>query len=391
MTAPEPPAEQEAGYAPPPPSGAGSSSGAAPQGKARAVPGKVAERAGGSRAGSVAESHQRPARTAGEGTEVREVPADGAGDAPEATTGGGEMNGLTAVSLFAGVGGFDEALRRTGAHVAAAVEIDPECRGVLARHFPRTALFDDVRKVTGDQIRAAGFVPERGIMAGGWPCQDLSIAGRRSGLGGARSGLFWEVVRLAAELRPRWLLLENVDDLLSSACPCPGDGTCVGNGRSVRCGKLFRDQWQPGVQHNPPGGACRGGCMDVHGGAMGAVVGALEQLGYGLCWRVLDAQYAGVPQRRQRLFFVGCLGDGAAPVEVLLEPESSEGDFAARSETRPGRFPRRSWRRWRRWRSRLHHPGRRTARVPDRRRGCRRRPPGRGAFRAPWAGRRQPR
>lgn len=251
------------------------------------------------------------------------------------------MSDLTAVSLFAGIGGFDLALHKAGVHVAAAVELDPDCRGVLARHFPKTTLFDDVRKVTGGQIRAAGFVSERGIMAGGWPCQDLSIAGRRSGLGGARSGLFWEIVRLAGELRPRWLLLENVDDLLSSACPCPGDGSCVDNGRSVQCGKLFRDQWQPGVQHNPPGGVCRGGCMAVHGGAMGAVVGALEQLGYGLCWRVLDAQYAGVPQRRERLFFAGCLGDGAAPVQVLLEPESCEGDFAARGPAGQG-HPRRA-------------------------------------------------
>jgi DNA (cytosine-5)-methyltransferase 1 len=68
--------------------------------------------------------------------------------------------------------------------------------------------------------------------------------------------------------------------------------------------------------------------MGLHGGAMGTVVGALEQLGYGLCWRVLDAQFFRVPQRRERVFFVGCLGDGAAPVQVLLEPESSRRDPA---------------------------------------------------------------
>jgi len=239
------------------------------------------------------------------------------------------MTDLTAVSLFAGIGGFDLALTRAGVRVVAAVEIDPACRGVLARHFPGTTLFPDVREVSGDQLRAAGFDPRHGIITAGWPCQDLSMAGRRAGLGGARSGLFWHVVRLARELSPQWLVLENVPGLLSAVCSCPGDGACVAAGRAVRCGTHDthngRRTWRPGVPHTVPGGACPGGCMAAHGGAMGTVVGALAGLGYGLCWRVLDAQHFGVPQRRERLFFAGCLGDGAAPVQVLLEPESSTG------------------------------------------------------------------
>jgi DNA (cytosine-5)-methyltransferase 1 len=245
------------------------------------------------------------------------------------------VTALTAVSAFAGIGGFDLALKRAGVRTVAAIEIDKDCRSVLARHFPETHLFSDITEVTGDQLIAAGFVPRRGILAGGWPCTDLSVAGRREGLGGARSGLFWELVRLARELRPTWLLLENVPGLLSSVCPCPGDGSCTRAGRAVACGRHQRGKWLPNVNHIPSGGICPGGCMERHGGAMGAVVGALEQLGYGLCWRVLDAQYAGVPQRRDRLFFAGCLGDGARPVQVLLEPESSERDFAARRTSRP--------------------------------------------------------
>ena len=249
------------------------------------------------------------------------------------------MSDLTAVSLFAGIGGFDEALRRAGVHVAAAVEIDEGCRDNLRRHFPGTRLFNDVTEVAGSELRAAGFVPERGILCGGWPCQDLSVAGRRAGLGGARSGLFWQIVRLADELSPRWLILENVPGLLSAVCPCPGDDSCTRAGRSVRCGRWRKQHGKrafiPNVQHAPKGGLCLGGCMERHGGAMGAVVGALERLGYGLCWRMLDAQYFGVPQRRDRVFFAGCLGDGAAPVEVLLEPESGGRDHAPRAKARP--------------------------------------------------------
>ncbi len=250
----------------------------------------------------------------------------------------GAVNRLTAVSLFAGIGGIDLALVRAGVDVRAAVEIDEACRAILARHFPGTALFSDVTEVTGEQLLAAGFVPERGILAGGWPCQDISLAGRRAGMGGARSGLFWQIVRLAAELRPRWLLLENVPGLLSSVCSCAGDSTCMANGRAVRCGawgkRDGRRIWLPDIQHTPTGGACPGGCMETHGGGMGSVVWALEQLGYGLCWRMLDAQFFGVPQRRARLVFAGCLGDGAAPAEVLFDPESGAGNPPPRRRAR---------------------------------------------------------
>ena len=244
-----------------------------------------------------------------------------------------DLTDLTAVSLFAGIGGIDRALELAGVKVTAAVEIDPDCRAVLACNFPQTALFNDVTEVTGDQLRATGFVPERGILTGGFPCQDLSVAGRRKGLAGARSGLFWHVMRLADELRPRWLLLENVPGLLSSVCPCAGDETCMENDRAVRCGQWEKRDGKrvfiPHVTHTPTGGACPGGCMERHGGAMGTVLGALGERGYGFAYRVLDAQFFGVPQRRERVFIAGRLGDRAAPVQVLLEPESGDGNPAA--------------------------------------------------------------
>ncbi len=95
---------------------------------------------------------------------------------------------LTGVSLFAGVGGFDLAMQRQGVKVVASVEIDKRCNQVLAQHFPDVKQFTDVQQVTGKDLLDAGFDPTRGIITGGFPCQDLSVAGKRAGLAGARSG-----------------------------------------------------------------------------------------------------------------------------------------------------------------------------------------------------------
>lgn len=198
---------------------------------------------------------------------------------------------LTLVSLFDGIGGFCLAFERAGATTVATVEIDKAAAAVSARHFPHAHQFDDVTKVTGNDLRAVGFVPDRGVITAGWPCQDLSVAGRREGLAGARSGLWWEVVRLLDETHARWFVGENVPGLLSS-----------NNGQD-----------------------------------MGAVVGALGDLGYGVAYRILDAQHFGVPQRRRRVFFVGHLGEPwSASAEVLFELEGGGGDSAAGSEAGAG-------------------------------------------------------
>ena len=185
----------------------------------------------------------------------------------------------TAVSLFAGVGGFDLALERSGVKVVASVEIDKKASAMLAKHFPDSQLFGDITEVTGEQLIAAGFDPANGIITGGFPCQDLSVAGKRAGLAGKRSGLFWEICRLLDETGAQNFILENVPGLLSS-----------NNGRD-----------------------------------MAAVVEALVERGYRIAWRVLDAQYFGVPQRRRRVFIVGSLGDnGRAPEEVLAIAEGRQ-------------------------------------------------------------------
>ena len=190
---------------------------------------------------------------------------------------------ITAVSLFAGVGGFDLALERAGVKVVASVEWDKKAQEVLRRHFPESTIFGDISGVTGEQLIAAGFEPRNGIITGGFPCQDLSVAGKRAGLGGSRSGLFWEICRLLDETRAQNFILENVPGLLSSN----------------------------------------------QGADMAVVLEALVERGYRIAYRVLDAQHFGVPQRRRRVFIVGCLGDsGRSPEEILAIAEGRAGYLA---------------------------------------------------------------
>jgi DNA (cytosine-5)-methyltransferase 1 len=159
------------------------------------------------------------------------------------------------------------------------VEFDAKARAVLARHWPSVTQHTDVRSFDGTSDRVD-------VLCGGFPCQDLSIAGRRAGLAGERSGLFYEFARIIGEAQPQWVVIENVPGLLSSQ----------------------------------------------RGGDMGVVVGTLADLGYGVAWRVLDAQYFGVAQRRRRVFIVGCAGDAARAGQVLLEPDGVRRDPPARRE-----------------------------------------------------------
>jgi DNA (cytosine-5)-methyltransferase 1 len=181
------------------------------------------------------------------------------------------------VGAFAGIGGFELAAETVGGYrTTAMIEIDARCQELLRRRFPEEiALFGDIRDVRGEEL---GDVD---VLVGGFPCQDISIAGLRAGLRGERSGLFWEFMRLVDETAPRWVVIENVPGLLSS-----------------------------------------GGRRD-----MGAVLGALAQRGYGYAYRVLDARGFGLPQRRRRVFIVGRAGGSAdGPAQVLDLGHGGEGD-----------------------------------------------------------------
>ena len=177
-------------------------------------------------------------------------------------------------SLFSGVGGFDLGLERAGHEIVWQVEFDKQCRSVLRHHWPNADLYEDVNNVGRATLAPCD------ILCGGFPCQDLSVAGGRKGLAGERSGLWGEFHRIIGELSPTWLLIENVPGLLSS-----------NEGRDM--------------------------AVIVHG---------LEELGYGWSYRILDSQYFGVPQRRRRVFIVGHSGGVCGP-EILLECESVYGDI----------------------------------------------------------------
>jgi DNA (cytosine-5)-methyltransferase 1 len=157
------------------------------------------------------------------------------------------------------------------------VEKDADARGVLRRRFANVARYEDVINVGRRNLEPVDLI------CGGFPCQDVSVAGRRAGLAGERSGLWFEFARVVDELEPQWVVAENVPGLLSS------------NG-----GRDF--------------------AVIIHG---------LVKFGYGVCWRVFDAQYFGVAQRRRRVFIVGSFRDGRA-AEVLFEREGLRRDSQAK-------------------------------------------------------------
>ena len=189
------------------------------------------------------------------------------------------------ISLFAGVGGFDLGFDRAGHECILQVEQDQHCLEVLRRRWPNVPKMEDVRDVNRESA------PDVDMVIGGFPCQDVSLAGGRRGLDGgqSRSGLWFEFLRIIRELRPRIAVIENVPGLFSS------------NG----------------------------------GNDFGIILRGLAEQRYMSAWRVLDAQYFGVPQRRRRVFIVASLGDGAC-AEILFERESVRRDTPKSRKTRPG-------------------------------------------------------
>jgi DNA (cytosine-5)-methyltransferase 1 len=172
---------------------------------------------------------------------------------------------MKVASFFSGIGGFDLAFEKAGFEVIYQCEIDPFCQKVLRKHWPDVRLGTDIRSTRICDVKEAD------IFCAGFPCQDLSLAnqGKRKGLEGKRSGLFHTVAELAGEVLPKWIVLENVVGLLNS-----------NNGEDFGC-----------------------------------VLQSLEELGYFVAWRVLDAKHFGSAQRRRRVFIVAShRNDGSARV-----------------------------------------------------------------------------
>ena len=188
-------------------------------------------------------------------------------------------------SLFAGVGGADLGLEAAGMTCGWQVENDNSCIQILEHHWPDVPRFRDIEEVNGADL------PPVDLIFYGFPCQDLSVAGRRAGLDGERSGLFFEAIRIITEMReatngqyPRWAVAENVAGLL-----------------------------------NADKGDAMGRCLDTL-----AESGALVSE-----WCLLDAQYLGVPQRRRRVFLASCFDPaiaGNCPELIFPVAESGVGN-----------------------------------------------------------------
>ena len=163
-------------------------------------------------------------------------------------------------------------------------EIEPFPRAVLQHHYPEVPLHGDFTTIQGEEYGPID------LLVGGTPCQSFSIAGLRGGLADDRGNLALEFLRLAHRTRPRWLVWENVPGVLSS------------NG-----GRDF-----------------------------GSILGGLVELGYGFAYRVLDAQYFGVAQRRRRVFVVGCIGHAASAAAVLFERKGLSGNTPKIIQERKG-------------------------------------------------------
>ena len=183
---------------------------------------------------------------------------------------------MNVLDLFSGIGGFSLGLERAGMRTVAFCEIDPYCRAVLAKHWPNVPVFGDVRELTAQAIsdthkhgslepinngkRAARVVEEQSarhcvdVICGGFPCQDISVAGKGAGIGGERSGLWSEYARIIGEVRPRYVIVENVAALL---------------GRGLE-----------------------------------RVLGDLAALGFDAEWHCIPASAVGAPHRRDRIWIV---------------------------------------------------------------------------------------
>lgn len=206
------------------------------------------------------------------------------------------------ISLFTGIGGFDLALDDLGMNCAGQSEVDKQCISVLRHRFGETRQLGDIRGITASNIQLDSI----DLAVGGFPCTDLSVAGRRAGLAGKQSGLWFEFRRVIMEHYPRWVIIENVPGLLSA------NG---GLDFSVLVGGLT------GVIPAVP---------DKGWKSAGYAAGSPGL--YNIAWRVLDSQYFGVPQRRRRVFIVGHLSDPYAPAEVLLERNGLPWDHQAGAE-----------------------------------------------------------
>ncbi len=204
---------------------------------------------------------------------------------------------MKVLDLFAGIGGFSLGLERAGMETVAFCEIEDYPRKVLAKHWPDVPIYSDIRELTSERLRSDGIIGRDGIdvITAGFPCQDISTAGKGAGIEGERSGLWSEIARLTGELRPQYIILENVSALLS-----------------------------------------RG---------LDKVLGDLAEIGYDAEWHCIPASHLGAPHRRDRWWCVAYPEqrdrEALNETSLLGEPESegpttrhSNGDLRGNGQRR---------------------------------------------------------
>lgn len=219
------------------------------------------------------------------------------------------------IDVCSGISAPTAAWKPLGWQALCFAEIEPAPRSVLAHHYPEVPLRGDFTEISGDEYGPVD------LLVGGTPCQSFSIAGLRGGLGDDRGNLALEFLKLAGRARPRWVVWENVPGVFSSLSHDAPDtrppeiDLDAGDGPADGEEVVVEDSYDAIESH-----------------ALGCFLAGLQELGYGAAYRVLDAQFAGVPQRRRRIFVVGYLGDWRRAAAVLFERHSLSGDPAPRRE-----------------------------------------------------------
>lgn len=164
---------------------------------------------------------------------------------------------MNVLDLFSGIGGFSLGLERAGMKTVAFCEIDPYAKKVLKKHWPDVPIYSDVRELNYARLCSDG-IDKIDLICGGFPCQDISVAGKQAGITGQRSGLWSEIARLISEIRPLYAIMENVTNLLAGE----------------------RGAW------------------------FGRVLGDLAEIGYDAEWHCVPASALGASHRRDRVWVV---------------------------------------------------------------------------------------
>jgi DNA (cytosine-5)-methyltransferase 1 len=188
---------------------------------------------------------------------------------------------LRVLDLFSGIGSFSLGLEHSGMKSVAFCEIEEKPTRQIKRHWPSAKLYSDVKTLTKERLDSDGVEPID-VICGGFPCQDISIAGGGAGLSGDRSGLWFEFKRIIDDVRPQYAIVENVSALL--------------------------------------------------GRGLSTVLGGLAEIGYDAAWTVYDSQYFGLPQRRRRVYILAVRDGIPAGADIFNNQGRSTGQCRSEVE-----------------------------------------------------------